>query len=361
MTRVAIVTGRLATSGVLKRALATLAGYEVAWIARDGHEASEQIQQDRPDIVLLDVDLPGMDSATCTRELLKRASCAVVVVAPQGQTGYDQVFASMTAGAVEVVELPRLDAAGTLQGMDAFSSRIVRVQSRGSRSAPASVAPSADSRVPRATRFTPTGSGKHPVLPSESTEATSLVVIGSSTGGPQALVTVLSSFGAAFRPAVVIIQHLDVHFATGLAEWLTTESGFPVRIAAEGEKILNGQAYLAGTNDHLRIDSNGRLRYESEPTDYPYRPSVDVFFESLAAVRARSGVAVLLTGMGRDGARGLLTLRKAGWHTIAQDEATSAVYGMPKAAANLSAATQILALSDIGPAVLRRMRQRGAP
>jgi two-component system response regulator WspF len=357
MTRVAIVSGRLATSGTLKRALATLQGHEVAWIARDGHEALEQAQQDRPDVVLIESDLPGMGGPTCTRELLKRVSCQVLIVAPMGQSGYDHVFASMEAGAADVVELPRVDAAGNLHGLDAFSTRMLKAQARSFRSAP----PTSGVHRIEAMRTPPPAPSPIAALAGETKEASHLVVIGSSTGGPQALVSLLSHFNTGVRPAVVIVQHLDVHFASGLAEWLTAESGFPVRIAIEGERVAAGQAYLAGTNDHLRMDSNGRLRYESEPLDYPYRPSVDVFFESLAAVPGKSGVAVLLTGMGRDGAQGLLTLRKNGWHTVAQDEATSAVYGMPKAAAAIGAAVQVLPLPAIAPAVLGRMRQRGAP
>lgn len=356
MITVALVTGRIATSAVLKKALATLSQHETAWLARDGHEALEKLDRHPVDIVLVDLDLAGMDSIECTRRIVERFTCAVILVAGTGGGSYDQSFKAMAAGAKDVVELPRDDGNGQLSGLGPFSSRLLKIPARGIKT-PVSGFHRTESSGSLKTR-----TAAEPAAPAvASSEADHFVVIGSSTGGPQALVPILQTLSTGSRPAVVIVQHLDVHFAIGLAEWLTMESGFPVRLAREGEKACAGQAYLAGTNDHLRMDSNGRLRYEREPLDYPYRPSVDVFFESVAQVKGRSGVAVLLTGMGRDGARGLLALRGAGWCTIAQDEATSAVYGMPRAAAQMGSAMHVLALPDIGPMILGRMRQRGAP
>lgn len=355
MISVAIVTGRIATSAVLKKALGTLPQHEMAWLARDGHEALEKLDEQPVDIVLVDLDLSGMDSIECTRRIVERFTCAVVLVAAAGGGGYDQSFKAMAAGAKDVVELPREDGKGQLAGLGPFSNRLLKIPARGFKSAVSGFHRTETSGSLK------TRGASDPLTSVAGSETDHLVVIGSSTGGPHALVPILQTLSVGSRPAVVIVQHLDVHFATGLAEWLTMESGFPVRLAREGEKVCAGQGYLAGTNDHLRMDSNGRLRYESEPLEYPYRPSVDVFFESVAQVKGKSGVAALLTGMGRDGARGLLALRESGWCTLAQDEATSAVYGMPRAAAQLGAAMQILALPDIGPMIVRKMRQRGGP
>jgi two-component system response regulator WspF len=156
---------------------------------------------------------------------------------------------------------------------------------------------------------------------------------------------------------VVIVQHIAADFAAGLAAWLQGRCALPVRLARDGDVLEPGKVLLAGTDDHLVVRSDRRLAYSADPADCPYRPSVDVFFESLAAGWASPGVAALLTGMGRDGARGLLRLRRLGWHTIAQDQASSVVYGMPRAAADLNAACQVLPLEQVPAAVLERLRR----
>ena len=152
--------------------------------------------------------------------------------------------------------------------------------------------------------------------------------------------------------AVVVVQHIDEHFANNFARWLGEQLDMPVRTADEGDELAAGVVLIAKSNDHLTLDQNYRLRYDANPKEYAYRPSVDVFFNCVAQHWKGEAVGVLLTGMGRDGAEGLLAMRRAGQTTIAQDQASSAVYGMPRAAAELDAAQMILPLSKIGP-VLR--------
>jgi two-component system response regulator WspF len=183
-----------------------------------------------------------------------------------------------------------------------------------------------------------------------------LVAIGASAGGPTALAKLLSGLPLDFPAATVIIQHVDAQFSAGMADWLTQQTRRPVRVAQEGERPLVGSVLLAGTNDHLCLTATGRLSYTREPSDLVYRPSVDVFFGSVCQYWRYEAVGVLLTGMGRDGAVGLKALRDKGHHTIAQDEASSAVYGMPKAAAKLNAAVEILALEQIAPALVNIFR-----
>jgi two-component system, chemotaxis family, response regulator WspF len=176
-----------------------------------------------------------------------------------------------------------------------------------------------------------------------------LVAIGASAGGPAALVKLLASLPDDFPAAIVVVQHLAEQFAAGMATWLGEHSRIPVRIAEEGDRPAPGTVLLAATNDHLALKSARRVGYTPFPQDYAYRPSIDVFFES--AIRFWTGevVGVVLTGMGRDGALGLKALRDSGRHTIAQDETSSAVYGMPKAAAALNAAVEILPIDGIAP------------
>jgi two-component system response regulator WspF len=176
-----------------------------------------------------------------------------------------------------------------------------------------------------------------------------LVAIGSSAGGPAALEMLLKALPVDFPAAIVLVQHVDQVFAAGMAEWLGSASRLPVRLARDGEPPQPGTVLLAGTNHHIRLQKNGTLAYTAEPVNEIYRPSIDVFFESVARFWNGDTVGVLLTGMGRDGAQGLKMMRQQGWLTIAQDQRSSAVYGMPKAAAAIDAAVEIQPLERIAP------------
>jgi chemotaxis response regulator CheB len=189
----------------------------------------------------------------------------------------------------------------------------------------------------------------------------SLVAIGASAGGPSALVKMLSALPGDFPAAIVIVQHLDEQFAAGMADWLGEHSRLPVRIVVEGDRPEPGAVLLAATNDHMVLTSPDRLGYTPIPRDYPYRPSIDVFFKSIDRFRAGEVVGVLLTGMGRDGAKGLKALRESGRWTIAQDQQTSAVYGMPKAAAALNAAADILPIDRIAPRLIELLCNERVP
>jgi two-component system, chemotaxis family, response regulator WspF len=175
-----------------------------------------------------------------------------------------------------------------------------------------------------------------------------LIAIGASAGGPAAVARTLACLPASFRSPIVVVQHVDSQFAPGLANWLSQQSPLRVRLAREGDSPVPGTVLLAGQDLHLVFRSPRRLGYADQPLNSSYRPSVDVFFQSARRHWPSDVIGVLLTGMGRDGAQGLLGLRQDGHHTIAQDRSTSAVYGMPKVAAEISAATEILRLDQIG-------------
>jgi len=175
-----------------------------------------------------------------------------------------------------------------------------------------------------------------------------LIVIGASAGGPSAVATVLRDLPAQFGGAIVIIQHVDARFADHMATWLSDQSPTRVRIAREGDRLAAGQILLAGTDDHLVLTRTQTLAYIAEPRDAFYRPSIDVFMKSVCQYWQGMAVGVLLTGMGTDGASGLRALRNNGAVTIAQDRASSVVYGMPKAAAELDAASEVLPVTMIG-------------
>jgi two-component system response regulator WspF len=182
-----------------------------------------------------------------------------------------------------------------------------------------------------------------------------IVALGASTGGPKALATILGAFPDTFSAAVVIVQHLDAHFYQGLSEWLAHGSRLPV-VAVDAPMTLEaGTVYLAARPEHVVMSPGDRLSFTREWPELVSRPSIDVLFRSLAEIRGARGVAALMTGMGRDGAEGLLALRRAGFYTIAQDAPSSVVYGMPRVAAEIGAATTVLPLDRIGARIVEKV------
>jgi chemotaxis response regulator CheB len=260
-----------------------------------------------------------MSPAALTRAVLAKAQCGVLLLADADTQRVSAVYEAMGAGALDVVATPRITDRGQVSGSEPL---LLKLRTAG--------------------RLLGRPSQELCTVSSASARGPSLVAIGSSTGGPQALLTILTQLPKSFPAAIVIVQHVDAEFSEGLASWLRDSCHIRVDVAREGAFPSPGLALIAGTSDHLVLTSGGILRYRPEPIEVPYRPSVDVFFSSLAEHWPTPAVAVLLTGMGRDGAAGMKKLRQLGWHTIAQDEASSAVYGMPKAAAAIGAACKIL-------------------
>jgi two-component system chemotaxis response regulator CheB/two-component system response regulator WspF len=320
----------------LRRALAARPDFEVAWVAGDGQEALDCCVADLPDVVLMDLVMPNVDGVEATRRIMARAPCPILVVTVDVGANAWRVYEAMGAGALDAVDTPALAGADMRRGAAALIAKIDQIGARFGTRAPA-----------RAAGGTAASAGD-----------TTLIAIGASAGGPAALATLLSGLPEDFEAALVIVQHVDRSFAEGMAEWLDAQSKLPVRTVREGDTPAPGTVLLAATNDHLHFAGPGRLGYTVHPEALPYRPSVDVFFRSVAERWPARAVGVLLTGMGRDGAIGLKAMRAKGWHTIAQDEATSAVYGMPKAAATLNAAVAILPLPRIAQALVTAARAR---
>ncbi len=190
------------------------------------------------------------------------------------------------------------------------------------------------------------------MTPDSAASLVPLVAVGASAGGPAALAVLLDGLRGGFPFALIIVQHLDERFVPGMAEWLAQQSPLPVRIADAGDAPCPGAVFLAGAGGHLVLRPGGRFGYTQEPASLAYRPSIDVFFNSLCRNWRGAAAGVVLTGMGSDGAEGLMAMRRKGRLTIAQNQATSAVYGMPKAAAAAGAASEILPLDRIAPRLL---------
>jgi two-component system response regulator WspF len=334
--KIGIVNDKPAAVEALQSALALDPDLRVAWVAFDGADAVQRCAAMRPDVVLMELSMPTMDGAEATRRIMAESPCAIIIVATNVDGNTADVFDAMGYGALDAIEIP------ALPGSDirtAAAPLLRKIRNVGwligaydrPRPTPRSATPTPAVRSPR-----------------------QLVVIGASAGGPPSLALLLKALPVTFPAGIVLIQHVDAAFAQDMARWLDEQVTMPVRLAAPGETPTPGTVLLAGTNDHLVMQGNGSLRYAKEPVEGLYRPSIDVFFNSVARAWRGDAVGVLLTGMGRDGAQGLKAMRDRGFLTIAQDRASSAVYGMPKAAAELDAAVEILPLERIADRLAAR-------
>ncbi len=332
--RIAIVNDMRAASEALRRVVEGLPGHEVAWMAVNGVEAVAKAKQDRPDLILMDLLMPHLDGAEATRQIMAVAPCAILVVTATVSGNMPLVYEAMGHGALDAVDTPSLGSAGEMSGGQPLAEKIGIVAKLVGSSAAAVKQTSPKAALPR------------------------LLVLGASTGGPKALCDLLLPLPHDWNVATVVVQHVDVTFAAGLATWLADRTGKPVRVASPGNVPKAGEVLIAGTNDHLVLTPARTLDYRPEPRQIFFRPSVDVFFESVAASWPQPGTAVVLTGMGRDGASGLLALRHKGWHTIAQDEATSIVWSMPKAAIEAGAVSEVLAIDRIPAAIIGQFMPR---
>jgi len=321
--KIAILNDSPAVIETMRRVLEASGKYQIAWTTGAGADAAGLCQNDPPDLLLI-----GSDSVETIRRIMDASPCAILIVTDAMEENSAKVFDAMGAGALDVVQAPCSDNPER-NGAACFINKIDSIG------------------------FLIDQSAVKPVAGRHSQCAKQLVAIGSSAGGPAALSSLLRDLPGDFPAAVIVVQHIDAQFAPGLAKWLGQQSKLPVRPAVAGDMPIPGTVLLAATNDHLVFESPSRLGYTPNPVDYSYRPSVNAFFESSARHWRGSMIGVLLTGMGSDGAKGLKMLRNLGHHTIAQDQKTSAVYGMPKAAEKLQAAAEILPLDRIAPALCR--------
>ncbi len=334
MLRIAIANDSLTSLDVMRRVVLSKQGYDVAWVARSGAEAVKKCVEDPPDLILMGLAMPVMDGVDATCRIMRESPVAILIVTQAVPGNAGKVLQAMSCGALDVITTPVLAKDGQIKGGPELLTKIERISRLINRPpVPASVR--LENEVP-------------PGLP----DTPPLVAIGASAGGPKALATVLGQLPANFGGAVIVVQHVDEDFASRLAEWLNTQTLLPVRLAEDGDQPSAGTVLVARGDRHLIMNSGMRLAYTPEPRDCSFWPSIDVFFSSAARLHFTKAIAVLLTGMGRDGARGLLNLRLAGWHTIAQDEASSVVYGMPKAAVEIGAANEVLPLGEIAGAVV---------
>ena len=346
--KVLVVDDSALIRALLKEIIQADPELELVGQAPDAYVARDLIKQLNPDVLTLDVEMPRMDGLTFLEKLMHGRPMPVVMISSLTEQGSEATFRAMELGAVDFVAKPKL---GIREGMQAYAEEICyKIK-----------AASLARLIPRQARV-PTvqeplvSHGPRPIIGTEK-----LIAIGASTGGTEAIKDVLLGLPAD-SPGIVITQHMPPGFTRSFAERLNRMTRLNVVEAKGGERILPGHAFLAPGDKHLLVERSGanyvtRLS-DAEPVRR-HKPAVDPMFRSVAQCAGRNVIACLLTGMGKDGAQGMLEIRQAGGYTVAQNEATCVVYGMPREAVAIGGAEDILRLGEIAEALLQQARKRG--
>ncbi|MBK1703317.1 protein-glutamate methylesterase/protein-glutamine glutaminase [Halochromatium glycolicum] len=305
---------------------------EVVAVASDPIIARDLIKRHNPDVLTLDVEMPRMDGLDFLERLMRLRPMPVLMVSSLTQAGSEVTLRALELGALDFVAKPSI---GIRRGMQEYSEEIADKIRAAAHSRP---------RQALQPKQAPPERLKAPIITSEK-----LLIIGASTGGTEAIRRVLEPLPAS-SPGILITQHMPGGFTRSFAERLDRLSQISVKEAEDGERIIPGHAYIAPGDRHLKVDRNGAnyvARLDDGPPVNRHRPSVDVLFLSAAQHVGRNAIGAILTGMGKDGAAGLLKMRQAGAPTIAQDEASCVVFGMPREAIAMGAANEIVALDEI--------------
>ena len=332
--RVLIVDDSLVVRRLLAEALVRDGRIEVVGTAPDAYVAQEMIQRLRPDVLMLDIEMPGMDGLTFLEQLMRVHPMPVIMVSSFTRDGCETTLRALELGAVDFVPKARFRSTpGMPDGVTDLAEKVM-------------VAAGARPR---------TSSGLRPrAAPASGARPGRLLAVGASTGGTEAIRMLLAEIPPD-GPPVVVVQHMPPRYTRAFAERCDRDCAIRVTEAVDGDVVVPGHALIAPGGQHMTVTRKGARVVVQVNSDEPVngvRPSVDVLFHSVAETIGAGSVGILLTGMGTDGARGLLAMQGAGARTIAQDEATSVIFGMPKAAIGLGAADHVLGLPSIGPKAL---------
>lgn len=349
---------------ILKRIIESAPDLSLVGTARTGVDALRLIPKVQPDIICTDLHMPQMNGLELTKEVMDKYPRPILVISASVQEKDDMhnIFKLLEAGALDVFPKPK---AGHPEDYELIKQPLltrirvlsgIKVFRKPRRDTPSDI-PSRgflgkskiESKPPK-------------VEPSKTTRtyssfltSTKIIAIGASTGGPQALQEILTNLPSDFPVPIICIQHISQGFLKGLVDWLRVECTLPIEIATQGNTPQPGVIYFPTEGRHLEIDNNGRFVCSDTPPIGGHRPSISVTFKSIARYYGRTAVGVLLTGMGKDGADGLLTMAQGGAYTIAQNEYSSVVFGMPKEAILLGAAKEILSIEQIAPALIKKV------
>ena len=321
MIRVLIVDDSALVRKILSEQLSKHADIEVVGTAIDPYVAREKIVRLRPDVVTLDVEMPRMDGLSFLAKLMRHFPLPVVVVSSLTPRDSDNAVRALALGAVDVIAKP-----GSAMSTQGITDELVRAVRTAARARVRTVVADAPAPAP-------------------------------ATGGTQAIEHVLRALPAN-APGTVIVQHMPEHFTAAFAKRLNGLCAMEVREARDGDAVVPGVALVAPGGKHMVLHLSGAryfARIKDGPPVHHQRPAVDVLFQSVARHAGRNAIGVILTGMGADGAKGMLAMREAGAHTIAQDEETCVVFGMPREAIRMGAATEVVGLPQVAPTVLRAL------
>ena len=352
--RVLIVDDSAVVRQTLTEVLASDPDIEVMGVASDPFVAAQRIRDEIPDVITLDVEMPRMDGVTFLRKLMAQHPIPVVMCSSLVEAGSETLMQALEAGAVDVVLKPRLGVAehlleARIRLCDAVKGAAA-ARIRGRSAPPVTTAIRGPEKKLTADAVLPPPSGRAMARTTES-----IVCIGASTGGTESLREVLQAMPAA-APGIVIVQHMPERFTASFAQRLNSLCEMDVKEAEDGDAILRGRVLIAPGNFHTMVQRSGanyRVSVREGPLVSRHRPSVDVLFRSAAQSAGGNAVGVIMTGMGDDGARGLEEMKQAGARTIAQDEASSVVFGMPKEAIARGCVDRIVPLSQIAQEILR--------
>lgn len=350
--RVLIVDDSASVRTTLADIIASDPDLEVMATAADPYIAVERIRQEVPDVMFLDIELPRMDGLTFLRKIMSQRPIPVVICSSLAEEGSDTLIQALEAGAVDVVAKPRVDTTQFLQESrmricDAAKAA-AHAKFRGLQKAPPPPI-AVEAKLTADAILPPHSEARAASTRARQPDTDPIICIGASTGGTEALRDVLEKLPAN-SPAVVIVQHMPEKFTNAFARRLNGICAIEVREAADGDVLKPGLALIAPGNQHMVINRAG-TRYSVNIVDGPHvsrhRPSVDVMFRSASQVAGRNAMGVILTGMGDDGARGMLEMRQAGSFTVAQDEESCVVFGMPKEAIQRGGAAKVVPLNRV--------------
>lgn len=335
MIRVLLADDSILIRTVLRDALNSAGDMIVAGEASNGAEAVSLAKSLKPDIIILDILMPVMGGLEATETIMAQSPTPILILSStMDEKDVTLAFTAIKKGALDVMGKPVITGA---ESQSEFISRLldkIRLLSR--------------IKVIRHKYR----AREQKLSPQVMASSRNILAIGASTGGPKAVMSIIKTLPREFSGAIFIVQHISSGFARGFAQWLDIESHIPVRLAQTGDLPTSGTALVAPTDCQMILE-NGVVKIIDAPAVNCCRPSIDVFFESLAPYRGGDTVALLLTGMGRDGAQGLLQLKQNGAITIVQNEQSCAVFGMPKAAIAINAADEVLSLETIPEAVMK--------
>lgn len=347
--RVLVVEDSPTARNLLVTLLSQDRGIQVVGTALDGMEAVRYAKELRPDLITMDIHLPRMNGLEATRQIMRvQPTPIVIVTADLNRSDMDLTFEAIRAGALSLVKKPA-------RGDEESSMRVVQTV-RLMADVPVVHRWNDESNKIKEVGQVTTRTPNFTVLPEQTLR---IVGIASSTGGPAALVSVLKTLPADYPLPILVVQHITPGFAGSLAEWMDGEVKLRVRLAQQGETAQPGTVFLAPDHCHMQAGERGEIILHNQPPHKGIRPSADYLFISLANVYRDQAVGVILTGMGDDGVEGLVELHRQGGVVLAQDEASSVVYGMPQAAAKRKVVDEILPVDLIGPALMQLSKRRG--